>query len=64
MLLRSMTQKQKSCAKYYSFMLPGIQVMKKHFQIFCLGKFLARHKEIGSCITYQAGKREELVNPF
>lgn len=45
MLLGSMTHTQKSCAKYYSFTLPGIQVMKKHFQIFCLGKRLARYKE-------------------
>ena len=48
MLLGSMTHTQKSCAKYYSFMLPGLQVIKKHFQIFCLGKFLARYKKIES----------------
>lgn len=48
MLLGSMTHKQKSCAKYYSLMWQGNQVIKKHFQIFCLGKFLARYKEIKS----------------
>lgn len=48
MFLQSMTHKQKSCAKYYSFMFPCSQVIKKHYQIFCLGKFLARYKEIES----------------
>lgn len=46
MLLQSMTHKQKSSGKYYSFMLLGSQVTKKHFQTFRLGKFLARYKEI------------------